>query len=331
MINVAAIGINDDGELALYKEENKAFGYNINYYYNDHDLYDEKIYDGVDFVISSNSTEKLSDKYFEILKKHGVKLFVAKMTGIAQIDMDAAKRNGVRVANVRGYSPNAIAELALTFAMMLERNICEIELFNKHRNFKLNYSLFNEIRDLTVGIYGVGRIGSTSAKLFNDIGSKVIGFDPYPYEANKEFMEYVSMEKLKSDSDVLILHSPYVEGVNYHIIDQDFIKGMKDNAVIVNVARGELVDLRAINKAIISNKLKGFASDVLENEQIIFGKEVDKIDDPDINEAVNLYPRVIITPHIGAYTLRARKSLIEISLSEIKEYVDSGTCRFLIG
>ncbi len=329
MINIAAIGVRE-GELPLYKEENNAFKYNINYYCNDHDIYDEKIYDGVDFVISSDSTRKLTKEYFGILKKHNIKLFVAKMTGVAQIDMEAARENNVHVANVQGYSPNAIAELSLTLAMMLERNICTIELANKHRDFKLNYPYFNEIRDLTVGVYGVGRIGSTTAKLFSDIGSKVIGFDPHPYEPNKEFMEYVSMEQLKTDSDILILHSPYIKGVNYHIIDGEFIKGMKDGAVIVNVARGELVDLKAINENIINGKLKGYATDVLENEQIIYGKKVSEIDDVDINEAINLYPKVIVTPHIGAHTIRARKSQIEIALSEIKEYIETGSCKFLI-
>ena len=76
MINIAAIGVRE-GELPLYKEENNAFKYNINYYCNDHDIYDEKIYDGVDFVISSDSTRKLTTDYFEILKKHNIKLFVA--------------------------------------------------------------------------------------------------------------------------------------------------------------------------------------------------------------------------------------------------------------
>lgn len=137
------------------------------------------------------------------------------------------------------------------------------------------------------------------------------------------FIEYVLFEQLRSDSDFLILHYPYIPKENYHIINCDFI----DGAVIVNVTRGELVDLKAINETIVNNKLKGYGADVLENEQSIYGKKVDEIDDVDINEAINLYPRVIITPHIGAYT---KRNQVEIALFEVKEYVETGTCRFLI-
>ena len=329
MRKITAIGVRP-GEFELYKKINKEHGFEINCYGTDQDIYDESIYNGADYVISGNSTSLLSDRYFSMLEKNGIRFFLAKMTGINQIDLEAAKKHNVHVANVRGYSPNAISELAMAMAFSLNRNLYTIQLRNKHDQFAIDYPYFKEVRDCVIGIYGVGQIGMTTAKLFNMIGSNVIGFDPHPKEINKTYIKYVDMESLAKQSDILIIHAAYSKEKNYHIIDGNFINGMKNDAILINVARGELVDLKAVNKAIKSGKLKGYGADVLENEDSVYGKDLEEVEDETIDEAISLYPKVIITPHIGAHTIHARESQIQIALTEIGDFQTTGSCQYMV-
>ena len=290
----------------------------------------EDLYDGIDYVISGTPTYKFDDEYFSMLERKHIYLFIAKMTGIGNIDLNAANKHRVTVANVQGYSPNAISELALSLALSLNRSLFLIEDNLQHNDFRMSFPFFKEIRDCIVGIYGVGRIGATTAKIFASIGSKVIGCDPSPRKENEEFMQYVDIDELQKQSDILILHSPYIKSENYHIVNDGFIDSMKDDAILINVARGELVDLSAVNLAIKGNRLAGFATDVLENEQELFGKKVSEINNAFIKESLSLYPRVIITPHVGAHTLRAREAMVDIAFSQIDEYIKTGTCRFKV-
>lgn len=326
MLKICALFVRDN-EYPLYHEINEKFGFDITYYGNV-DLYDESLYQGMDAVVNGNPTTKLSDDYFAMLKRNNISIFVAKMTGVGQIDMEAAKRQGVMVANVQSYSPNAIAELGIGMAMAMNRHLFEMQVRNQKLDFFNRYTYFREIRDSVVGILGVGKIGATSAKLFAGMGAKVIGYDPRPYADNESFMQYVDLETLQKESDILLVHTPYIQGVNYHLVGADFIANMKSDALIINMARGELVDLASVNKAIKENKLGGFGTDVLENEYKYFGKQLEEIEDETVREALELYPRVIISPHVGANTYRARYNMIEIALQEVKDLNETGNCLY---
>ncbi|MGN1398584.1 MAG: NAD(P)-dependent oxidoreductase [Erysipelotrichaceae bacterium] len=327
-MKIVAVSVRDK-EFPLYEQLNKKYQFDLTCYPTGGDIYDESIYQNADYVISGNTTAKLSDDYFAMLKRNGVKLFVAKMTGIAQIDLSAVKRNSLHLANVQNYSPNAISELALALALSLNRNLYQIQLNNRNADFTLNYPYFKEIRDCVVGIYGIGRIGVTTAKLFNSLGSRVIGYNPTIRKENEQFLTYVDIPTLQRESDILILHAPYVKNQNYHVINADFIAGMKPQAIIINVARGELVDLAAVNEAISRGQLAGFGCDVIENEQKVFAQKLDDITDEVLKQAINLYPKVIITPHIGAHTITARTNQIEIAFKQILEFEKEGSCQYL--
>ena len=183
-MKIIAVGVRDK-EFPLYEKLKEKYNFDLTCYPVEQDICDESLYENIDYVISGNTTTKLSDDYFSMLKRHNVKLFIAKMTGIAQIDLAAVKRNGMHLANVQNYSPNAISELALALALSLNRNLFQIQLNNGNYNFRLDYPYFKEIRDCVIGIYGVGRIGTTTAKLFSSLGSKVIGYNPTIREENK--------------------------------------------------------------------------------------------------------------------------------------------------
>lgn len=267
-------------------------------------------------------------KNLEKMKEYGVEYLLTRTVGYNHIDIPAAKEMGFKMARVPRYSPNAIAELALTFAMNLVRKGVYMADRVKDRNFIVDEFMFSpEIRNLTVGVIGTGKIGLTSAKLFKGLGSKVLAYDVMENEGAEGIVEYVPLDGLITNSDIITIHCPYVPGENDKLIDDKFISKMKDGGIIINTARGELQDVEAIIRALESGKIGGYATDVFSNEKDFFfkdmkGKELDN----NIEKLLTFYPKVLITPHIGSYTDEALKNMIETSYGNLDEFIKKGSC-----
>ena len=135
-------------------------------------------------------------------------------------------------------------------------------------------------------------------------------------EAAKEVVTYKPLEEVLAEADIITVHVPYFKGQNDHFINDEFIAKMKQDAILVNTARGELQDIEAIIRGIESGKLGGYATDVLEGEREIFFKDFEgqAIPNKVYERLVSLYPKVLVTPHIGSYTDEALTNMIEISL-----------------
>ncbi|MTM30582.1 lactate dehydrogenase, partial [Turicibacter sanguinis] len=120
-----------------------------------------------------------------------------------------------------------------------------------------------------------------------------------------------------------------IKGVNYHMINEEFIAKMKDGAILINTARGEIQDIDAIIKAVESNKLGGFGTDVLEGESAVFFKDFKgaALENPSFQKLIDLYPRILVTPHIGSYTDEALTNMIEYSYENLRDYLNEGTCK----
>lgn len=264
----------------------------------------------------------------EKMKEFGVKYLLTRTAGYNHIDLETAHEMGFKMARVPRYSPNAVAELVITFAMNLVRKGAYVVERTRNKNFLVDEYMFSpEIRNLTVGIIGTGKIGYTTAKLFKGLGARVIAYDLYPSDEAKEVVEYVTMEELNREADIITLHCPYIKGENDNLLGERFISNLKDGAILINAARGELQDVEAIIKGLESGKIGGFATDVFSNEKEFFfkdmtGKEIDK----SIEKLISLYPRVLITPHIGSYTDEALKNMIEISYENLDEFIRTGDC-----
>lgn len=264
----------------------------------------------------------------EKIKSFGVKYLLTRTVGYDHIDLNSAKELGFFVARVPRYSPNAVAELALTFAMNLVRKVAYIVGRTKEKNFLVDEYMFSpEIRNLTVGVVGTGKIGYTSAKLFHGLGAKVLAYDIYKNSEAEEIVEYVSLEDLFKNSDIITLHCPYIKGENENLISEKSIANMKDGVIIINTARGELQDIQAIIEGLESGKIGGFATDVFSNEKEFFfkdmgGKELDE----KTEKLISLYPRVLVAPHIGSYTDEALTNMIEISYENLNDFINTGDC-----
>ncbi|QQD85594.1 2-hydroxyacid dehydrogenase [Jeotgalicoccus sp. ATCC 8456] len=270
----------------------------------------------------------------EYMKEAGINYVFTRTVGYSHIDLDAARDLNIKVARVPRYSPNAIAELAVMLAMNLLRNLPFTLDRTKEKDLRVSPEMFSrEIRNCTVGVYGTGKIGLTEAKLFKGLGAKVLGFDLYPSEAAKEVVEFVSAEELLKNSDIVSMHIPHIPNENDGMINEDFLSQMKDDAILINTARGELQDNVAIIKAIKNGALRGFGTDVMPNEQDVFFKKFtdeNPLPDKSVEDLLSLYPRVLVTPHIGSNTDEALSNMIETSFKNFYEVIETGQCDNLV-
>ncbi|MFT8389785.1 MAG: NAD(P)-dependent oxidoreductase [Sporolactobacillus sp.] len=259
---------------------------------------------------------------------YGIKYVFTRTAGFNHIDLQAAADFGMKVARVPAYSPNAIAELAVNLGTALSRSVVYTTGRTAKLNFTVTETMFSrEVRKSTVGIVGTGHIGCVEAELYKGLGAKLLGYDIFQSDFAKKLVEFKELDELLAESDIVSLHLPYFPGKNENFVGEEFISKMKDGAVLVNTARGELVDEAAVIKAIKSGKLAGFGADVLTDETRFFGKDFsngEEFPDATIKELMELYPKVLITPHVAAMTDEAVSNMISTSYDNFNTVLTGG-------
>lgn len=316
-------------ELPYFEKLGKEYGYELvtRPEYLNNDNYELALgYEAV--MIRGNCV--LDKEHLALLKEKGLKYYLTRTAGYNHVDVAACKELGIETAFVPGYSPNAISELALTLAMMLLRHTAYSCDLAAKGEFKVTDTMFSkEVRDCTVGILGCGRIGRVTASLFKGLGAKVIGYDVFVSPACEGLIEMKDVDSVMKESDIVICHMAYVKGQNDNFIDADKIAEMKDGAILVNVARGEVLDNEAAVAAIKNGHLGGLGLDVITNEKALFNKVHDpkNMPSPLFQDMVDLYPKVLVTPHIGSASEHALIDMIEITLKNMDEYLTTGKCK----
>ncbi|WP_236165154.1 NAD(P)-dependent oxidoreductase, partial [Lactobacillus delbrueckii] len=239
--------------------------------------------------------------------------------GADNIDLEAAAKYGITVANVPAYSPRAIAENGLTGAMYLLRKWGYYHRKMRRGDFTrstelMSYEIFNQ----TVGIVGLGRIGAAAAEMYHALGARVIGYDPVYNASLEPFLDFVDFETLIKESDIVQVHIPLTPENKGMLSANEFAK-MKDDAILVNQSRGELVDTAALIVALKYHEIGGAALDVLEGEEKIFGRKFEDVGSlPDeYTELINL-PNVVMSPHSAYYTKMAVKNMFFQSMTDIE-------------
>ncbi len=318
-----------DVEVPIFEAVNKKFGYDMTlipeYLTNEETT---RKAEGNEVVVLRGNCFATKER-LDIYKEMGVKYVMTRTVGVNHIDVPYAKELGFKTAFVPFYSPNAIAELALSLAMTLLRNVAYTANKTKSRNFIVDKQMFSrEVRNCTVGVVGLGRIGMTAARLFKGLGANVIGYDLFPKTGVEDIVTQVSMDELFAQADIITLHAPYIKE-NGKVITKEAFAKMKDGVILINTGRGELVDTEALVEALESGKVYGAGIDTLDNEVSIFFKDFgDKaLEDPAFEKLVQMYPKVLITPHVGSYTDEAALNMIETTFENIKEYVETGDCK----
>ncbi|MGI1802329.1 NAD(P)-dependent oxidoreductase [Limosilactobacillus reuteri] len=273
-------------------------------------------------------------KNLELFASYGIKYVFTRTVGYNHIDLETANRLGIQVARVPNYSPYAVAELAMTLGMQLFRNTSIAIDNSKNGNFKVLPTLFSkEIHNSTVGIIGIGKIGLAEAKLYKGMGTKVLAYDRHPSSEAQKIAECVDLDTLLEQSDIVSIHVPYFPGSNENMINKETFKKMKSSAVFVNTARGELVNTSDLIEALQNNEIKGYAADVFIDEKDIMNHVFESIEDlpnTEVRTLAKLYPRVLLTPHIGSFTEPALEDMISISFENFEETLKTGSNKNII-
>lgn len=266
-------------------------------------------YEAVCAFVSSN----VGEETLKVLHEHGVKLVLMRCAGFNNVDLPTAKRLGIRVLRVPGYSPEAVAEHAMMLALAANRHVHKSYVKVRENDFSLGGLMGVNFYQKTAGIVGTGKIGAAMARICHGFGMKVLAYDIYQNPA-LDFVEYVSLDELLADSDLISLHCPLTEE-NYHLICKDTIQKMKDGVILVNTSRGGLVKTNDLIEGIRAHKFFAVGLDVYEEEAAnVFEDRSDEILEHSTTARLLSFPNVIITSHQGFFTEEALEAISQTTL-----------------
>ena len=271
----------------------------------------------------------------EILSKFkSLKFICTRSTGYDHIDLEECKKRGIIVSNVPSYGIETVAEHTISLMLAISRKLLESFERTRRGSFS-NVGLTGfELKGKTLGIIGAGKIGRRVAELAKAFGMRVIAYDIHQNleEAKRIGYEYVDLDTLLKESDIISLHANLTKE-NYHIINESAFEKMKDGVIIINTARGALIDTRALLKYLDYGKVRAAALDVLENEPEI--KEEIRILDRELKEeelktlltdyllfeAEDGLKGVIITPHNAFNSFEAIEEIKRTTLENILSFI----------
>ena len=278
-------------------------------------------YDAICAFVSSDLSAPVIDR----LAEGGVKLILLRCAGFNNVDLEAAKKNGITVLRVPGYSPEAVAEHAMALALAVNRKIHKAYIKVRENNFALTGLTGMNFYQKTAGIVGTGKIGAAMCRICHGFGMKVIAYDVYQ-NPSLDFVTYVDMDTLFAESDLISLHCPLTKE-NHHLINTESIEKIKKRPILINTSRGGLIKTDDLIKGIRDLKFFGVGLDVYEEEAgNVFENREDEILNHSVVSRLLSFPNVIVTSHQAFLTeegLRAISCItMENALSFVKGTVD---------
>lgn len=286
----------------------------------------QKQYEETDIIsifISSNICENVLKRF------KNLRVIATRSTGYNHIDVKYCAQNNISVFNVEEYGQSSVAQYTFALIMALVRNIFPASL-DIQRNY-INHSDYEgrNLNKLTIGIIGCGAIGSAVAKIAKQFDMKILVHSYTKCAEISSSVEYVELDELLEESDIVTLHVPYITE-NYHMIGENEFAKMKNGSYFINTARGELIDIVALYENLLNGKIKGAALDVLECEYLALRPE-NIIEDTKnyntncvasalITQKLLGMPNVIITPHIAYNTQESINTLLETTFNNIRDF-----------
>ncbi|ALO98615.1 D-lactate dehydrogenase [Streptomyces hygroscopicus subsp. limoneus] len=243
----------------------------------------------------------------------GVRYISTRSIGYNHIDTEYADSIGIFVENV-SYSPDSVADYTLMLMLMTVRDAKAIVRRTDMHDYRLSDVRGRELRDLTVGVVGTGRIGASVLDRLRGFGCRILAHDNRPVDRPGAAVEYVPLDDLLRRSDLVTLHAP-LTAATHHLLNRQRLAQLKDGALIINTGRGGLIDTEALLHELESGRLGGAALDVVEGEEGIFyadcrGRPIDKA-----LLRLQELPNALITPHTAYYTDHALRDTVENSLT----------------
>jgi len=265
--------------------------------------------------ISIGHKTQITSSVLLALSQAGVTYVSTRSIGYNHIDLSCAERLGISVENV-AYSPDSVADFTLMLMLMAVRSAKSIVRRADVHDYRLHDAPGKELRDLTVGVIGTGRIGAAVIDRLRGFGCRVLAHDVRP----DTVADYVPLDRLLRQSDIVTLHTPLTAGT-HHLLDRGRVEQMKHGAFLVNTGRGPLVDTEALLSALEAGRLGGAALDVLEGEEGIFYTDCrNKPVESELLLRLQKLPNVLISPHTAYYTDHALSDTVEHSITNCLKF-----------
>ncbi|MCK0190316.1 2-hydroxyacid dehydrogenase [Arenibacter sp. F20364] len=280
-------------------------------------------------AVSIFSGDDASSVVLEKLSDLGVRYISLRSAGYNNVHLRTAQKYGLKVANVPDYSPYSIAEHAVAQLLALNRKITLADRQVHSYNFLQNNLMGFDLNGKTVGIIGTGRIGSVMAKIMHGFGCRILANDLKPdYRLVPLYdLTYTSVDQICQESDIISLHIPLTQE-NFYLINKQKLALMKPGVILINTARGALVETKELIAALERNSIGGYCTDVYEKEKGSFFKDnsADGIKDGQLKKLLS-FPNVLLTPHQGFITKEALTNIAEITFENLNSWEEGKPCK----
>lgn len=307
-------------DIASFDQVNERFKYDIRYFKGHLNANNVLLTAGAD-VVCIFVNDSADAEVIDALVKNGVKLLALRCAGFNNVDLEAAEGR-LPIVRVPAYSPYAVAEYTVALMLSLNRKIHRAYWRTRDGNFSLNGLMGFDMHGKTAGIIGTGKIAKILIHILKGLGMRILANDLYPDRefARKEGFDYVPLDELYRQSDIISLHCPLTRETRYLINDESIAK-MKKGVMIINTGRGQLIHTHALIEGLKDKQVSAAGLDVYEEEGDYFYEDKsDKIIDDDVLARLLSFNNVIVTSHQAFFTKEAMYNIAETTMENIEAF-----------
>lgn len=277
-------------------------------------------------IITSHTASKIDATVINSLPN--LKLIATRTTGFDHIDIHTAAAKNIAICNVPSYGENTVAEFAFGLILSLSRRIPDaINRVRSTKQFETSWLTGFDLKDQTLGVLGTGKIGSHLIKMAKGFEMNVIAYDAFPNEkmATEMGFKYVTLDELLSSSKIISIHVPFLPSTK-HLINNENISRISKGTVLINTARGAIIESQALLNALEQRIISAAALDVLEDEESLQPNST-QAGDPtikQINQTLISLPQVYVTPHLAFNSKEALQRILQTTVENIQA-IQKGT------
>jgi len=311
-----------DYDREFFEKYGKNYNFEMSFFKSRLSLENVHLTKGYD-VVCAFTNDDIGKETIDAMAENGVRLLAMRCAGFNNVSLKDI-HNRFKVVRVPAYSPHAIAEYTVGLILAVNRKINKAYVRTREGNFSINGLMGVDLYGKTAGIIGTGKIGQILIKILKGFDMKVIAYDLFPNQKVAEDLgfEYVSLDELYANSDIISLNCPLTKDTQYMINRRSMLK-MKDGVILVNTGRGQLIDSADLVEALKDKKVGAVALDVYEEEEDYFfeDKSTQVIEDDILGRLLSFY-NVLITSHQAYFTKEAVEAITVTTLNNIKDFIE---------
>ncbi|MBE5961399.1 MAG: lactate dehydrogenase [Lachnospiraceae bacterium] len=326
-MKIIAFEVRND-ELESFKKTEMEYQVEITYVCDALTKENAHLLEGFEYV-SILGFSKLDKDLIDRMKVYGVKAVSTRTIGYNHIDVDYATKAGIVISNAN-YAPNGVADYTIMLILMAMRNYKQALFRGNVNDYSLAGLQGREMRNMTIGIVGAGSIGAAVIRNLQGFGCEVLAYAGHPKKELEGMCTFASMDEIYERCDIISFHAPLTKDT-YHMVNEETLAKMKDGVILINTARGSLMELSTLIKGIETKKIGALGLDVIEYEEGLYHRDLrsDIISNRDI-AYLRQFPNVTMTQHMAFYTKEAVESMVRCGVENLWECEKKGDCSLRI-